>query len=460
MTTAGTTKGKAKSVKRVGKLAVTSATSVALLLTGVGAASAAPPGQKNASPTARETLKILTWVNPPEVSAQKVVDAAFEKKYPNITVNVETAADTTGPYLTLVETAVDSHNANIVSLNLPVQPLPAKPTRSNESVWQYWATSGVFLPLNGQPFLNRYSKSVLAEQSYNGKVYAVSEDSYQEGVFYNKADFAKYHLSVPSTLSQFLQICQTLAANHVTPLFVGLGDVGPTYLSFIYQELMAELWAPHVPNGALADALVHGTTSWTSPYFIQVMNEEKEIAKYLEPGYTGVSYENMPGALASNEAAMLLDGSWDVASVLKANPKVKIGFFPLPGSNNSNMNVPLQTPTYNFAIVKDAPDRSAALKWLAFLSEPQNYDEFVDSQGASPTETVGKFTSSTAGVVGSWAGKGDLLDNVFPPLPAAGPYYDEAANWPDLQLSVIQGSKTPEEVARTYESGWPKVVGS
>lgn len=427
---------------------------LAMVAAACGTASAAPVSQRATPGKSKQVVKIITWVNPPTVTAINAIDKAFERKYPNITVDYHSVADISGPYLTLLETSVDSSSADIVSQDVQVQPLPAKPTRTNESLWQYWTTSGVFLPLNNQTWLKKYDSSTLQTETYRGKVYGVVEESYQEGVFYNKEDFAKYHLSVPKTYAQFLKVCETLAAHHVTPLYVGLGNVGASYLQFIYQELMAELWAPSTPGRNLAAALEDGKTKWTNPDFIKAMAEEKVIGKYLEPGYTGISWESMPGAFAKNDAAMLLDGSWDMPSVHAANPKIKVGFFPLPGSNNAAANTDVLDPNLTFSVLKKAPDKAAALKWLAFVADPNNYAKFVDTQGGSPAEAQGHFTGFTADTLGSWAGKGALAGDVFPALPAVGSYYDEAANWPDLQLDVIQGTKSPKEAAALYQAGW------
>jgi ABC-type glycerol-3-phosphate transport system substrate-binding protein len=67
---------------------------------------------------------------------------------------------------------------------------------------------------------------------------------YQEGVFYNKQIFAQYHLSPPTTYSQFLSVLNTLKANHVQPLWLatgGPGDPAGTYLQFIYYGMMSSL---------------------------------------------------------------------------------------------------------------------------------------------------------------------------------------------------------------------------
>ena len=86
-----------------------------------------------------------------------------------------------------------------------LQALPLNPTRANETTGQYWSTrTRRSPPLNGQPFLKDYTSAALAAETYNGKTYGIVSGEYQEGVFYNKTVFAKYHLRAPTTYSQFL----------------------------------------------------------------------------------------------------------------------------------------------------------------------------------------------------------------------------------------------------------------
>lgn len=435
---------KARRVRVVGVVA--GLCSLAMVGAGCGSSSSSAGGSGQ--------LKIITWINPPSVKALKVIDAEFHKKYPNISVKLGTAADVSGPYATLLQTTVDSHSADIVSSAGVFNPLPPKPTRNNESNWQFWSTHGVFLPLNGQSWLKDYQPGVLQDETYKGKTYGVATNSYEEGVFYNKADFAKYGLKVPTTYDQFVAVCKALKSHGVTPLFDGLGQVGAGYLQFIYEPLMNELWRPKTPGGDLAKALTEGKAKWTDPAFATVMNEEKTIGSYLEPGYTGVAWESMPGAFANGKAAMLLDGSWDMPTVHSANAKMKVGFFPLPGSNEASANQPITSPNLTFSILKNAPDSANAQKWMAFFSSPRIYAQWIKITGGSATKKSGSYGGFTAGVLGKWFGKGDQASAIMPTLPTTGAYWDETTNWPKLQLDVIQGSKTPAQVQKLYQTGW------
>jgi raffinose/stachyose/melibiose transport system substrate-binding protein len=423
---------------------------------GLAAAGLAACGSSSssASGSGAGTLKIITWVNPPAVTAITQIDNEFHKKYPDIKVQLQTAANVNGPYAALEETTVDASTADIITNVLPVQPMPLSPSRNKESNFQYWATNGVFQPLNGQPFLKNFTQSAIDVESYKGQTDALESGSYQEGVFYNEAIFAKYHLSPPTTYSQFLALCQTLKSHGVTPLYVGLGDVGAAYLQFLYWPLMADLWYPYAPGHNLAVALENGSVKWTDPHFTQVMDEEKAMAAYLEPNYTGLPWEGMPGQFAHGAAAMLLDGSWDMSSVHQADPNLKVGFFPLPGSNTASDNQPFLKGDLAFAVLKNAPNKAAAMKWLAFFATPKIYDQYVDTTGISPAETTGTYSNFSASVLGSYFGKGVNEDVAYPALPTSGAYWDEATNWSNPQLSVIQGKMTPQQAESDYQSGW------
>jgi raffinose/stachyose/melibiose transport system substrate-binding protein len=424
-----------------------------LIAVAAGVAVAACSGGSSGS-SGSTTLKIITWVNPPAVKAIKQIDSEFEKKYPDIKVSLQTAANVNGPYQTLLQQSVNSGSADIVTANQPFLPLPLHPARSNETPVQYWLTNGAFASLSGQPFLKDYQPSALQAVSYQGKTYGLVSGEYQEGVFYNKAVFAKYHLSPPTTYSQFLTVCKTLKSHGVQPLYTALGNVGPVYLQFMYYEAMADLWYPKAPSGNLATALEQGTVKWTDPAWVQGMSEEKAIAQYLEPNYTGVPWEAMPGDFAKGKGAMLLDGSWDLASVQQANPKMKVGFFPLPFSNVASDNKAYSQNDLTFYVLSHSQNKTAAMKWLAFFSTPKIYSQYVNITGISASQTSGNFTGYAAQAMGSWFGKGVSQTVLYPALSPNNGYYDQEANWPKLQLAVIQGKMTAQQAAAQYQKDW------
>jgi raffinose/stachyose/melibiose transport system substrate-binding protein len=184
------------------------------------------------------------------------------------------------------------------------------------------------------------------------------------------------------------------------------------------------------------------------------MNEEKTIAQYLEPNYTGVPWEDMPGDFAKGQAAMLLDGSWDLPLVQQANPNVQVGFFPLPGSNTAADNQPYVGDNLTFEVLKSSHNLPAAMAWLKFFSQPNIYAQYVNTTGISSSQKSGTFNGYAAKALGQWFGKGVNQNVFYPVLSSNNAYYDTQTNWPDLQLDVIQGSKTAQQAAALYQKDW------
>jgi raffinose/stachyose/melibiose transport system substrate-binding protein len=432
--------------------------SLAVAVTVVAAACSSGSGGSaggSANTGGKTTLKIITWVNPPAIQAINKIDAEFEKANPNITVKLQTAANVNGPYETLLQQSVNSGTADIVTSNFPLLPLPKTLSTSNTTPIQLYVTKGAFAPLNGQSFLNDYTTAAQQAETYQGKTYGLVSGAYQEGVFYNKQLFAKYKLTPPTTFSQFLALCQTLKSHGVQPLYTALGGVGPIYLQFIYYEAMADLWYPKAPGGNLANALMSGTAKWTDPAFVQGMNEEKQIAPYLEANYTGAPWQSMAGGdFAAGKYAMELDGSWDLSSLHSANPNLQLGYFPLPFSSNAADNQAYAQNDLTFYVLNSSPNKTAAMKWLAYFSSPSVYSQYVNITGISSSQKSGTFTGFASQVMGSWFGKGVLQDELYPALSPSNGYYDQAANWADLQLSVMQGKMTAAQAAATYQKDW------
>ncbi|MCL6446315.1 MAG: extracellular solute-binding protein [Alicyclobacillus sp.] len=417
-------------------------------LTGLGGLSAI--GSVSAAPS-NNVINIITWMNPPAVKALEQIDSEFEKANPGYVVHLQATADVSGPYATAQQTAVQGGTADIMSI-MPFQPLPAKMNEGNLTPTQNWAVHGEFVPLNNQPWVKNYNSEILSNAAYNGKLYGFVTGAYQAGVFYNKDIFAKYHISVPKTFHQFMNIAKVLSSHHVVPFYDGLQNVGPSNLQWFVSPLFAELWLPKVHN--VNTALWNGKATWTDPAFIEIENREKSIMQYLEPNFTGVSWQSMPGALANGKAAMMLGGSFDVASMMAANPHLRVGYFPLPGSDNPKDNQSVLYPDLTFVVLNNSPHKAAALKWLSFFASPKIYEQYVNITGISPSAKSGSYSSVTSKVLGAYFGKGVSVAAALPQLPASGSYWVQPAHWWELQLEMFEGKYTPQQAAQMYETAW------
>jgi len=431
-----------KATKRL--MAIGGAIGVASLLAACGSG---PGGDEGAGEAI--TLRIINWANPAANAAIAEINERFEAEHPGITVDYQVAANTTTDYATLLQTAVTSSSVDIITTNTPFQPLPDNPTRDNMTQEQLWATSGLLLPVTDEPWLADYTQAARDSMTYEGEVYGVLSGVYQWMVFYDKDVFAEHGLTAPTTYTEFIGVMDALRAAGVQPLWLGAGGGAEVYVNnFIGVPLMSSVWAPSVGGDGLARALERGDVSWDDPEFVEVLEKVAEVGSYLQPGWTGISWQAMPGDFAAGKAAMLLDGSWDLASIQEANPDMNIGSFALPGSDDPADNTPMLSDDLTFAILKGSEHPEAALDYLEFFSKTENYQSYVNATGISPSQTGTGYDSFAAEVLGDAFGKGTPSTSVFPLLsPLSTTYCQTASSIGSVLVDVIEGRQTPKDAA-------------
>ncbi len=404
------------------------------------------------SSAASGQVNIIEWVNPPAVSATKAIDSLFTKAT-GIKANLTTAVNRETNYAALEKTSVLAGSQDIMAV-FPIQPYPPGMPTSDLTSEALWGVSGVYLALDNQPWVKNLLPASKAAQTYKGHLYGLNTGVYQVGVFYNKATFAKYHLSPPTTLSQYFTLANTLKKNGVTPLWFGAGAGAAVYewQMLVDAELTAIYHSSSVDNNFWA-----GTAKFTDPKFVQALTQAKELTSTMEPNWQGEDWTQMPGAFASGKAAMLLDGSWDMASVLKANPTMQIGFFPLPGSEVAAYNVSILKPDLTWVLLKSGKNQAQALKWLNYFARPSVYAQYVQQTGISPS-FKGTYPSSTQKILGSWLSKGLLYSDTEPALPAAGPFALQPNNFYNTLQNVLLGRTSIASATQAWQTVWNAMI--
>jgi raffinose/stachyose/melibiose transport system substrate-binding protein len=393
-------------------------------------------------------VNIIEWVNPPAVQATQAVNTGFENAL-KIKANLTTAVNRTTNYAALQKTSVQSGSQDIMAV-FPIQPYPHGMPPRDLSSEQLWGVNGVYLALDTQPWVKNLLPASRGVQTYNGHLYGLNTGVYQIGVFYNKAVFAKYNLSPPQTLDQFFALAAELKKDGQVPLWFGVGAGASVYLwvMLMDSQLMAVYGSTNVDN-----AIWSGQIKFTSPEFVQALTQAKQITSVMEPNWQGEDWTEMPGAFASGKAAMLLDGSWDMASVLKANPSMEIGYFPLPGSNVASRNVSILQPDLTWVVLKNAKNQASALQWLNYFSRPDVYAQYVKITGISPS-FAGTYPSATQQILGAYLSKGLLEADAEPLLPNSGPYALQPNNFHNTLQQVLTGQLSTQQAAQQWQSAW------
>lgn len=416
----------------------------------LGAITLAGCGQSGSAgdDSSSEDLEILVSSASASDAAFAAISDAFEAANPDIKVTLSAVDNDTYP--ATKSSRLTAGNVDIVVLKSFVEtPDFAKDSTSDDVLL---AQAGGLVDLTDEDFMKNYTSSVLETQAIGGKQFAVPTGlSYSTGVYYNKAIFDQYGLSVPTTWSELESVMSTLAAGGVTPFGIGGKDTWPAGLAMLGG--VASLYPTADDKTQLVEGLWDGSVSLTDEKPLEVLERTQQILQNGQANLAGTGYDEIPAGFAAGDFAMTIDGTWNEPTVAAAvGDQFEVGYFPLPIADNADDNAFLNGKIeLQLGVASNAPHKDAAIKWLSFFSDPKNYQTFVEKSGFSPSQpdiAVSDFLTSIEPYTSTFEPAWDTLwianndagqDAVYP------------FNYPAL---APLGSDDAQQAAQSAETAW------
>ena len=306
--------------------------------------------------------------------------------------------------------------------------------------------------LTGEEWTQRHEPLSLDMVTLNGKVYGAEIwDTIASNYFivnYNKQIFADLGLSVPTTYTEFKDICLALKDAGINPIYQPISDgwhhvlwfpmVGPRF-----EEL----------NPGLAEQLNANEVTFAEvPVMVEAMTQLKELYDLGCFGDNALSdaYADMNAKLAAGEYAMGLSTLTTPVAIETDYPETaatNFGFFPMPLADNQL--APAHPAGPSKFIYSGSPQVDVAKQYLAFLMEPENLQYLLDN---TPDFADLNFSGLTA----KWTPEQqEFLDSYA----AKSIVYQDAVNylnpqWMDIgkdMVAMFTGSMTPEDVLASID---------
>ena len=234
----------------------------------------------------KSTLTVWAWA-----PQDKDIAAAFEKKYPNVTVNLVNAGTSTTEY-TKLQNAIKAGSGVPDVAQIEYYALPQ------------FALAGSLQSLDGyglDSLKSDYPAAVWDAIDINGSLDATPQDTGPMALFYNEKIFQQYGLTVPTTWDQYVADGVKLhAANPKEYITSDSGDPGFT-TSMIWQAG----GKPFTVNGGTSVTINTqdaGTKEWAAEWD---QLEEKGLLSQI-PGWSSQWFT----ALGNGTIATLVTGAW------------------------------------------------------------------------------------------------------------------------------------------------------
>lgn len=216
-------------------------------------------------------------------------------------------------------------------------------------------------------------------------IYGVPYIANAAGMLYNKDMFAEKGWEIPTTWTEFCDLCEQIKAEgEVLPLYLGFLDTW-TILS-PWNSMLVELVPPdHIRK-------VNAGEAKFADYYREPAEKLLKLLEYGEDGPMAYSYEDACTAFARGQSAMFPCGSFAVPQILGANPEMNIGLFTMPASDDPDDRIVVSGVDlcWNMTTANEN-HREQIYEVIDFLNKPENLQTYIDDQKAIPC-TEGDFT--------------------------------------------------------------------
>lgn len=216
-------------------------------------------------------------------------------------------------------------------------------------------------------------------------IYGVPYIANAAGMLYNKDMFAEKGWEIPTTWTEFCNLCDEIKAE---------GEVLPLYLGFLDTWTILSPWNSMLVELVPSDHIrkVNAGEAKFADYYREPAEKLYKLLEYGEDGPMAYSYEDACTAFARGQSAMFPCGSFAVPQILGANPEMNIGLFAMPASDDPDDRIVVSGVDlcWNMLSAKEE-HREQIYEVMDFLNEPQNLQTYCDDQKAIPC-IEGDFT--------------------------------------------------------------------
>jgi raffinose/stachyose/melibiose transport system substrate-binding protein len=250
--------------------------------------------------------------------------------------------------------------------------------------------------------------------TFDGSTYAVPIDIDAAVVWYNTALFEEKGWEVPATWDEFLDLSAEIAAEGIVPVALGNKDSWPATFWFQYGQMRTK------GSGQVTDFLNGGEIAF-DPAGAEPLQTLAQDG-YLPTGTNGMSDQEANLLFLNGQAAMVLNGTWQIGMSADAPDGFELGYFPFP-TIDGGAGDPTDTlagVAAAFAVSEKAKDKTLAMDFLKYMTSPEVMTKYVELRKTMVT-LQGATTPEAAGPV--LAG---IVADIIEPSAHLDPFYDTA----------------------------------
>ncbi len=291
--------------------------------------------------------------------------AEYEKANPNVHIELTTPADA----------------STVLSSRMASNDTPDIFTQWPNSSFFTQVDSGYVMDLSGTGIMDNIQQAAREQWKYKDGEYAATMSYNCSGIWYNKDIFEKAGITeIPTTWSKLIADCETLAAAGYTPFVTSAKetDITDRQLQVFLASSMGDSYDEFEADAGAASV----DTSKAYAENLNAMAEKMvQIIGYSQSDIIGTDQDSATANFANGEGAMMIGGSWLLASITSANPDINISMMPIPGDTETETNTCAYPGDMSLCIANNSEVQEEAINFVKWMTTKEIATKYAEAEG-------------------------------------------------------------------------------
>ena len=266
--------------------------------------------------------------------------------------------------------------------------------------------AGLYAGLGSQPFVDNYfAELIKAGQDASRAQLGLPYQLVFNMPIYNEDAFAKAGVtSLPLDWDGFLGLCDNLKAKGLVPIAWPGGE--PANAGQLFNAMVMN----NMPEDNACAGIETGKYKVTDDWFVTTLKQYAQLAPYFQSNSTGTSSEPLQQMFASGQAAMLATGSFHISAVRKLGATFPINLIaPITVAKEKLKYEGVYNATFILGVNTAGSKQHTSLKWVEFLSQPENAAVYANGTAQHLTVKNVDYTNADLKHTEPWLTKKTLL---------------------------------------------------
>jgi raffinose/stachyose/melibiose transport system substrate-binding protein len=361
-----------KSMKKMWKRIMTAAVTASMaagLLAGCGSSASTADGSaaEGTASAANDGKTHIEFFNQKTeiVDILNTLIADYEKENPNVVIDLVTPSDA----------------ATVLSTRMASDDMPDVFTQWPNASFFTQVDSGYVMDLSGTGIMDNIQDVARDQWKHDGGEYAATMSYNCSGIWYNKDLFEKAGISeIPSTWDELVKDCETLKNAGITPFVTTAKETDRTdrQLQVFLASAMGSNYDAFEKDAG--DAKVDPTAEYAAD--LKKMAERMvTMISYSQADPMGTDQDSATANFANGEGAMMIGGSWLLASITAANPDINISMMPIPGDTAEDTNTCAYPGGMSLCVAAKTDVQDEAVSFVKWMTSTEVATKYAEAEG-------------------------------------------------------------------------------